>query len=373
MKTMERYEVKRTFHFSVLGRHINQGSIIEVNRENSVLRIDKHVPNLRSQDGIEEAIRVVTALAGTDKKILEELPDIESGPRPITQTLTMFPVLGCLKAAEEWLGKELYWNVVNDDQQEFMDLFYEKGMDGIPKLGEELRRKAAPDIDTINNWLAENGFEVKLTVDPGAGGFAVASILDVLVEWMKKGSRRKITNELGTFDGVKLKQDQGVTILQNAAVHNHPVARIATKSGDKVYMTPLDGLPDERFAIESRIRSIMLGLNHQDYRYEGVVFPMVNYDRQPDISFLHGLNTPTVAPGYYVTQAVQQTKFRMNEVGARVESAAAMTMRRKITNVKEPLVIDQPFLLWIVRDGIDMPLFGGVFAEDVWEDPKTLE
>lgn len=373
MKTMERYEVKKAFHFSVLGRHINEGSIIELNRDNAVLRIDGRSANLSPQDRTDEAIRVVTALAGNEKKILEELPEIESGPRPFTQTLTMFPVLGCLKAAEEWLGQQLQWNVVNDDQQEFMDLFYEKGMEAIPLLGEQLKRKSGSSVGPINAWLKENGFDIELRNNPGPGGFAVASILDVLVEWMQKGSRRKITNENGTFDGVHLKQDQGVTILQNAAVHNHGVARIATKSGDKVYMTPVDGLPDERLAIESRIRSIMVGLNHQDYRYEGVTFPMVNYDRNPDISFLHGLNTPTVAPGYYVTEAVQQTKFRMNEKGARVESAVAMSVRCLSANLKSPLVIDQPFLLWIMRDGIGMPLFGGVFAEDVWEDPKNLD
>jgi len=161
-------------------------------------------------------------------------------------------------------------------------------------------------------------------------------------------------------------------VLQNARVHNHSVARITTKSGDKVYITPVDGLPQGRFALESKIRSIMMGLEHDDHRYEGVVFPMVDYDRQPDISFLQGLNTNTVDPGYYVVQAVQQTKFRMNEVGAHVQSAASMSVRCKSANFEQPFVIDQPFLLWIMREGVSIPLFGGVFAEDVWTDPKTV-
>ena len=370
---MERFGVLREFHLSAMGRTLQKGDLIELNRQQAVLRVNRgQAGNGLPLAAIEEAIRVVTTLAERDSDILEVLAELDEPTASYTQTITAFPIVGCLKAAEEWLGQPLDWNAVNDDQQEFLELFFNAGMDGIPALGQELRRKADANIGPINEWLKENGFTCKLTVDPGPGGFAVASILDVLVEWLKKGSRRKITNEKGTYDGVHLKQNDGVAILQNAHVHPHPVARIATKSGDKVYMTPVDGLPEGRFALESKIRSILVGLEHPDYRFEGVVFPMVNYDRQIDLSFLHGLNTKTVAPGFFCVQAVQQTKFRMNETGARVESAAAMSMR-KMSAGPSPLVIDRPFLLWITREGISMPLFGGVFAEDVWSDPETLD
>ena len=372
--TLERYGVNKNFHLSALGRTLNEGDLIEIQQANSILRINGGpAGNGLPMAAAEEAIRVVIAVAGKDTSILERLPEIDTTNAPHTQTITAFPVLGCLMAAEEWLGKELRWNTTNDDQEEFMELFYDAGMASIPALGDELKRMADKDIGPINDWLAEKGFDIRLSVNPGPGGFAVASILDVLVEWMQKGSRRKVTNEKGTFDGVALEQNQGVVVLQNAHIHNHPVVRIATKSGDKVYMTPVDGLPTGRFALESKIRTITATLEHPDYRYEGVVFPMVNYDSKIDISFLQGLNTDTVAPGFYCVQAVQQTKFRMNEEGARVESAAAMSFRcRYGGSSKPPFVIDQPFLLWIMREGISMPLFGGIFAEDVWRDPETL-
>ena len=108
-----------------------------------------------------------------------------------------------------------------------------------------------------------------------------------------------------------------------------------------------------------------------DYRYEGVIFPMVHYDQHEDISFLKGMRIE--GTGHYVAEAVQQTRFRMNEFGARAESAVAMTKRLCASSEeRKPYVLDRPFILWIERGGIGIPIFMAVFAEDVWKDPKTL-
>ena len=370
---IERYGVNKEFHFSVLGRNIRAGAVIEIGRANSMMRIDGVGLNSVSPQIANEAIRVVTALAEKKPELIEAIAEIETGEKAFTQTLTAFPVIGCLKAAETHLGSQLDWKPQSADQQEFLELFFGEGMSNVDLLGESLKSIASTKLEDVCKWLDDNGYDVRPTVEPGPGGFVVASILDVLVEWMELGARRKITNENGTFDGVHLKRSQGANVLQNARVHNHSVVRIATQNGDRVYMTPVDGLPEGRFALESKIRSIMMGLEHDDHRYNGVVFPMVDYDRQPDMSFLQGMLTETVPPGYYIVQAVQQTKFRMNEAGARVESAASMSMKpRGFSSEPPPLVIDQPFLLWIMREGVSIPLFGGIFAEDVWSDPKTV-
>jgi hypothetical protein len=362
-----RYVVVRTFHLSVLEKTLKNGDLVEMDGK-STLRINGVVPaEATSEDALNEAFRVLSKVAAGNQGILKEVPDVDRISK--SQTITAFPIVGCLAAAEDWLGRRLEWDAANDDQREFLELFFEKGMDGIPKLGDQLRRMAAPDIARVNAWLKENGFDIELTSDPGPGGFAVASILDVLVEWLEKGVRRKITNESGTFDAVHLKQGHGVTILQNPHVHPNPVAKIATKSGDVIYMTPADELPDGRFGMESKIRAITVGVTHPDHRYEGVTFPMVSYDQQIDISFLRGMRTKGLP--WFVEEAVQQTKFRMNEDGARVESAVSMSL--KLSMPPPPFVIDRPFMLWITRDGVDMPLFGGLFAEDSWSDPGTLE
>jgi hypothetical protein len=51
-----------------------------------------------------------------------------------------------------------------------------------------------------------------------------------------------------------------------------------------------------------------------------------------------------------------------------------MTFRCLSCAAPDPWVtIDRPFLLWIERQDVDIPLFAGVFAEDVWKEPEGLE
>ena len=366
-----RYRANRNFHCGALTAAISIGAIIEINGD--VIKINgRRVGNVVG-DNVDEAIRQFEAVAQNDKKFLERLPELEPGLPVKTETLTVLPILGCLRAAEDWLGRPLAWDGKSDKQREFLDLFL-PGMPNVDGMREgELRRIADANIGPINHWLKENGFDIELSAEPGPGGFCVVSILDVLVEWIQKGSKAHVQNDKGTFDAVKLSRDKGVAIRQNPHVHNHPVAVIMTQSGDRVYMTPVDDMPDEDFPVMSKIRSLQT-LEHTDHRYEGVVFPMVKYDQNIDIDFLKGLSTSTVAPGFFVQEAVQQTKFRMNLDGARVESAAAMSFRCLSRGASTPpLVIDQPFLLWIEREGLNVPIFGGVFAEDVWENPGGLD
>jgi hypothetical protein len=109
--------------------------------------------------------------------------------------------------------------------------------------------------------------------------------------------------------------------------------------------------------------------------YEGVEFPMIDYDQEIDISWIIDMQTmgddgkPAI-----IKKALQQTKFRMNEVGARVQSAVAMVMARCMSMPKPRHTIDKPFLLWIYRRETlaDDPIFVGYFTEEDWKKPKEL-
>ncbi len=107
-----------------------------------------------------------------------------------------------------------------------------------------------------------------------------------------------------------------------------------------------------------------------------VVFPMIEYNEVVDISWIRGMaaRVPDGLP-WYISQALQQTKFRMNEIGVKVESAVAMGMRLGYCPGPPPkpdLIIDKPFLLWISRPGMSHPLFIGYFVEKDWKRPEKL-
>jgi len=132
-------------------------------------------------------------------------------------------------------------------------------------------------------------------------------------------------------------------------------------------MTLLEKQPGDLFGLFSEAWRI--GKIRESCRFEGVMFPMVELDMQPDIRWIHGMENGS----WSIEQALQQTRFRMNEKGAKVESAAAMRSICEDASAKPtPVLIDGPFLLWIERKGLDVPLFCAVLCEDAWKEPKEL-
>ena len=377
---IERFVMNKETHMGPICRNLRAGDVIAWDDEQETLAING--AELRddgrkrgSKTGFIEVARVLREFAKKDPqgRLCDILPAKDSEPstgRCVTDTLTIFPILGCFKASEDMLGGEQEWTPMTDVQTHFLEHFIEH-MDQVDTLGENLRRKADKNVEVINSWLRENGFDIHLRPLGGSRDFYVASILDVLVEWLKEGTKTDIQNAKGTFEGVRLKS--GVAAYQNTEIHPHPVVKIRTKSEDDVLCMSICGrLPEDRFSIHwkvEQLRSIQ-----KPYSCEGVIFPMVHYDKQVDISWLKGLRT---APGdmyWEVAEALQQTKFRMNEFGARAESAVAMGMRFCCAAAapKPWVVIDKPFILWIERRGVSMPLFAGTFAEDVWKNPGSL-
>jgi len=98
---------------------------------------------------------------------------------------------------------------------------------------------------------------------------------------------------------------------------------------------------------------------------------MVNLIQRVDISDLKGLKAvDSLGQPWKIVQALQETKVKMNEKGAKVESAVAIvgTLECCVEEKKE-LVIDRPFFMWVERQGMKRPLFAGYMAPDCWKDP----
>lgn len=353
-------------HASPLGGMLRKGTGLEVGAD--FVRVGG-----REIGGEQAALFVGRLLAKTDfLKEVERLDDTTL--EAVSGTSAVWPVLGCLRAAERFVGAGTgAWLPSDDKQREFMDIFsgHIPTVDVLEERVGCLESRADSDIAPLNRWLRERGFTIELTVDPGSEGFAVASILDVLCEWLERGTRRTIEKAGASYDAVRL--DEGVSLVQHPDLHDHPVVRIAAKGGYRVCMTVASGMPPGDFGLHSKVRSLRFA-DAPDYRYEGVVFPMVSYDRHEDISFLCGLVVRSGGKGWHVAEAVQQTRFRMNETGARAESAAAMSFRCSAAGAaRPPYVLDRPFILWIEREDFPIPLFTAVFAEDSWKDPGNLD
>lgn len=276
------------------------------------------------------------------------------------------PLLACLAEAEKLAGGlASNWESQNPDGADFLRCC-------IPDMGElplitEMKSRAARTAAEINRWLQEEGFSIQLPPD---GDLFLASVMKLLVQWLNRGEP---SDRIKGFSGVKLKMPTAKVIFEQSWPNDRYVVQISTKSPDDVaYMaipygrTPQNEWEVLRMIAETdnvmRAEGASIG---QSGKHEGVIFPQVELDTEPDVSWLEG----TRAEGndglpLMITKCLEQVKLKLDLEGARVEVAAAMYMTRGIGPV--PYVIDRPFLFWIKRRGVTDPLVWAFLAEDSW-------
>jgi hypothetical protein len=287
----------------------------------------------------------------------------------MSTTAVTYPIVAALKTAEQILGPDRAWNPINETQRRFLADFFAACRGEIEGLS-EIESIASYSVDEVNAFLRERGFTIQLT-PWSPPDFGVASVLNLLVEWIEAGEVTIVTADDGRqFPGVRI-GDDGVRFF-NVPDHPNPVAELGSKSGDHVYMTMLDQPPDG-FDLIARAQQLA---EHKrpSWGFGGLVFPMVNLDQKVDITWLIRMQTRSDdgLPAR-IAQALQQTKLKMNEVGARAESAVAIEITLRVMDAPKPdHVINRPFLIWFERDGLSRPLFAGHITPDDWRNPGRI-
>lgn len=291
----------------------------------------------------------------------------------MSSTMVTYPIVAVLVKVEDMklMGPGLTWQAINETQERFLQEFFllcrsEAG--AIP----EIESLASWSFEKINAFLLKRGFIIRLQPF-GANSFGVASVLDLLVEWLLEG---KVVTILGAdkidYPGVRI--PEGGASFYTSDGHPHPIAQLETKNGDFVFMTMFDSPPDGfDLILKAEKLSRRRRLIHD---YAGLVFPMVDLDRKEDIGWLAGLQTVTkVGMPAAVSQALQQTILKMNEVGARAKSAVAISVTLglpSMARIKPDMVIDRPFLVWFMRGDFMKPLFVGHITQEDWNNPGDI-
>jgi len=289
------------------------------------------------------------------------------------------PIRGALVKSEDMLGPWRVWHAVNEIQSRFLaDSSIQR--EELAHFSEkELRAWAAWTASELNAVLAKEGFSIRLN-DFGCRELGVVSILDVLVDWIVEALAATFLVDQHEYSAVYMmphvKTDQETVRTFSAStssLHNHPIVAIATKSGDVLSMTIAD-CPYADFDLVSRIEAVRLAKRSARHA-SWLRFPMVDLNLETDISWLIGMRTVTASgEEAMISQALQQTKFKMNQFGARVKSAVAIIMRTISARVEVgyPIIIDKPFFLWIERPGMSSPLMYAYIDEQDWKDPGDL-
>ncbi len=288
----------------------------------------------------------------------------------MSKAFEVYTIIAALKKAEETMGLKKNWKPKNEIQNRFLKSLLEVCRnDNVDNIELEVSDRA----EIINAFLQKKGFSIRLQPFP-ADTLGFASVLDLIVEWLHLGEKVKIDAKNGQiYEGVRIKKE-GVSFYESVVKgYRYVVACIMTKSGDIVSITvpkdPIEGL--DLIEVSDDIFKNMSVLPGE---YGGIRFPMVDLDIVNDIGWIRGMSTTNVKNTVAeITQAIQQIKIKMNEKGARFQSATAMTVTLKCVMIpKQDLIIREPFLVCVGRHELEKPLMAAFVTEDSWKNPGNL-
>jgi hypothetical protein len=283
----------------------------------------------------------------------------------VSDTVVGAPIAGALVEAERFVGPGREWLPTNPEQEEFLRVFFATRADLARFGAAELRSWASTDAGELNAVLEREGFTIRLPA-LGADEFGVLSILDVLVQFVREGERATVTSDGTAYPAVRL-QPAGMLPADDGD-RGEPVVVLATASGDRLCLAVADR-PRAGFDLLTHVDELRRELDRAVEPAGSVVFPMVDLVQEVELGWLVGLHTDA-HPSYAVTYGAQQTKFRMDPRGARVESAAVAGVRF-LSATPSDLVIDRPFVCWIEREGVRAPILAAYVDQEHWADPGS--
>jgi hypothetical protein len=290
----------------------------------------------------------------------------------MTSTIVIWSIIAALCKASFFIGADpSQWYPINQMQQQYVE-YYHPQRSALSLFNEkEMRSWASTDYNELNSILKKEGFSIELQPFSPLEGFGVVSILDVTVNWLYKGQKSIIYKEVEDKKYPAVYMTEGFSVVKSSS-YKSPIIRIRTKSNDVVCMTIADQTLQD-FELLSHVQNITKNIEYTDDpdHYDFIKFPMVDLDQEVNIKWLLGMR----CPGYNIEQALQQTKFKMNEEGARVKSAVAIALTESagISQPKKCIIVDEPFYVWIERPVFQAPIFVGYIAQEHWKDPKNLD
>ena len=262
---------------------------------------------------------------------------------------------------EEWLAN-------NPQQKAYLKIYDNCRGAKIPEIESKV---SIGTVEPVNKFLSDRGFDIKL--DPiGENDLAIASILELIIKWLTKGDKTTVYNYDNRTRYQAVHLEDGVKIIRVYGdylnIRGIPVAMIQTRNGDTIYMTMPNGALKDSFEVFNLAKDLISSRTEDDgYFLNEVVFPMIDLDVKPDISWIIGM-CDKLKDKWEITQALQQTKVKIDEEGVVVKEAVAIGVTLASMNLHEPepLVIDKPFLFVIKREGLKEPLFSAYLDVDSW-------
>lgn len=227
----------------------------------------------------------------------------------------------------------------------------------------EIRSNATTSASDHVAWLRAEGWDAQ--VSQGArGDLHLAATLNVVAKWIESG--HACTDDVGV-ERVLLKC--GVTATGGA----YPVVRVVTQHPDFVFCF------QQRWCERDDLAKVAHEISRppqsaHDMDTVHLDFPMVDLHVKDDAKYMLGLRSGSNV----VTQAAEQFRLELNEVGGRASAAAEIAVKRGHVSGPRVVKIEGPFVVAVAFAGstpstssMDRVVFAAFCDRDSWKRPAA--
>lgn len=272
-----------------------------------------------------------------------------------------FTMPAALAAADSLLGEQT-WSAPSDEStqsavaRQWLEHFRRRA--NIAREMLEVHRNATTVVTNHVAWLKTEGWDAQVT-QGGPNDIFLAATINIVAKWQEAGQAYKDRD----VDRVLLKK--GVTVSRRSGSHPRVVTVSTQSVGFTFLFQQLDREPVNTEELLARAFDVSL---HHAYGPAQLDFPMADLRVRNDARYMIGLHSgPNV-----VTQAAEQLRLELNEIGGRASAAAEIAVTRSSMG-PETVYIDGPFMVAVIRrdapSDADRVAFAAYVDKDSWKKP----
>jgi hypothetical protein len=285
--------------------------------------------------------------------------------KPLTRSV-VFDVVSLSRALFEFLNyvqakygaKKVTFDGSTVDQAAFLEYMAYRRTEIMAATG--LTSLASDDASVLNSFLSANGSN--RVIDP-FDGVGVVTIYRLLVEWVNKAEVGMLKYQGKDYAAFTVEPDDVVIHTLNNrgdSTFERVILELPTKTGHTVWISELPpdlSVPTNAMEVVSTVDWLVGIPRHvSPYATTGAKIPMIGFRTNVELDWLKGITATYEGDCLTLTQATQDWKVDINEIGAKVEVITTVVMSRGGGPGSDaPLTIDQPVFVWVTAPGSFVP------------------
>jgi len=268
-----------------------------------------------------------------------------------------FTMPAALAAADELLGGVPSWSGDQGAPEQRAWLVAFRRRSQVAAGISEIHSHATVIAEHHAAWLHAQGWDAQIT-QGGPHDILLAATLNIVAKWREAGH----AYQQGGVDRVGLKK--GAYTTSTPENGQRPVVEVATQHPSFTFcFQQVDDAPPSITELLARALDMVSRSASEEVHFD---FPMVDLRVHDNAGYMLGLHSGL----NMVTQAAEQLRLELNEVGGRASAAAEVAVTR---SSHRTVKIDGPFIVAVNRNGApkdgDKVVFAAYCDRSAWRKP----